>query len=119
MSDIEHCRLFYCKTCDSDPFTKLDRCFNFDSTLEQFHLDQGHEVIPYQEKPISITDLFTQKMNEMVKSSTCVMKSIILRLKRCETTKFIAVTEFYNINFTVVFIIFFDLVSNQQKASTS
>ena len=37
---------YYCKDCDSDPFTLNQKCFNFDKTLGRFHTDQGNIVVP-------------------------------------------------------------------------
>jgi len=66
--------LFYCKDCDSDPFEKLQRCQNFEMTLEQFHTKQGHQVVLYIEKESSIIELFTQKMQESMPSSVDELK---------------------------------------------
>ncbi len=60
--------LYYCKNCDSDPFTKIQKCSNFNKTLEKFHTDQGHEIIPYTYEP-SIRELFTQKLNDSMPQS--------------------------------------------------
>ena len=69
--------LYYCKDCESDPFTRIQRCFNFDKTLGQFHLDQGHVVIPYEKQEPSITELFTQTMcDSMPKNVTELKESL-------------------------------------------
>ena len=54
--------LYYCKECDSDPFTQNQKCINFDNTLEEFHINQGHTVVPFNKKEKSIAELFTQLM---------------------------------------------------------
>ena len=58
--------LYYCKDCDSDPFTQSQRCLNFEKTLEQFHTDQGHIVIPYSKNKQSIVEMFTHAMNSFL-----------------------------------------------------
>jgi len=56
--------LFYCKDCNSDSFTENQRCSNFDKTLGEFHVDQGHTVVPISAREPSITELFTKVMND-------------------------------------------------------
>jgi hypothetical protein len=58
--------LYYCKDCDSDPFTQSQRCLNFEKSLEQFHTDQGHVVIPYSKNKQSIVEMFTHAMNSFL-----------------------------------------------------
>jgi len=67
---------FYCATCDSDPFTKTQKCINFDKTLENFHLDQGHKIIPYKYEP-SLIEQFTQKAEELLPKSPEDLKRIL------------------------------------------
>ncbi|AJM92193.1 hypothetical protein [Nitrosopumilus piranensis] len=69
--------LFYCKTCNSDPFTRTQKCLNFDKTLEQFHAEQGHSIFPYSKREQSITDLFTQKMNDCLPQSIDELKNML------------------------------------------
>ena len=66
--------LYYCKDCDSDPFTQNQKCLNFDKTLEQFHVDQGHTVVPYNTREPSITELFTQTMNYSMPKNMAELK---------------------------------------------
>lgn len=63
MNDESKKNLFFCKDCDSDPFERMQMCLNVNKTLGQFHVDQGHIVIPYSERQQSVTELFTQLMN--------------------------------------------------------
>ena len=69
--------LIYCKNCDSDPFQQNQRCLNFDKTLEQFHVDQGHVVVPYTERMQSITELFTQVMNDALPNNVFELKKVL------------------------------------------
>ena len=39
--------LYHCKDCNSDPFVLSQKCSNFDKTLEKFHTDLGHDIVPY------------------------------------------------------------------------
>lgn len=66
--------LFYCKNCDSDPFTRIQKCSNFEKTLGQFHVDQGHAVIPYSKRGQSITELFTQAMSDSLPQNITELK---------------------------------------------
>jgi len=68
--------LFYCKDCDSDPFTRNQKCLNFDKTTEQFHVDQGHVVIPYSKREQSITELFTQTMSDCMPQNITELKEL-------------------------------------------
>ncbi len=69
--------LFYCKDCDSDSFTKNQRCINFDKTLGQFHVDQGHTIIPYSVREPSITELFTKVMKESLPQNIGELKKVL------------------------------------------
>ena len=66
--------LYYCKDCDSDPFTRNQKCFNFEKTLGRFHVDQGHTVIPYCEREQSITELFTKLMKDSLPQNIVELK---------------------------------------------
>ena len=69
--------LYYCKDCDSDPFTRNQKCLNFDKTLEQFHVDQGHVVVPYSKREPSIEELFTQGINDFLPQNMAELKELI------------------------------------------
>lgn len=70
---------YYCKNCNSDPFTLSQKCSNFDKTLEKFHLDQGHEVVSYSEKEPSIEEAFTQKFNELMPKTIDELKKRLVK----------------------------------------
>ena len=65
--------LFYCQNCNSDPFTLNQRCLNFNQTLEQFHNQQGHVVVPYVRKQ-SIIELFTQAWQDLLPQNISELK---------------------------------------------
>ena len=70
--------LYYCKDCDSDPFTQSQRCINFEKTLEQFHTDQGHIVVPFVEKEPTIEELFTKGFNEWLPKNIDELKKRLI-----------------------------------------
>lgn len=67
--------LVYCVNCNSDPFTRYQKCLNFDKTLEQFHVEQGHIVSPYDIREPSITELFTEAMNNLLPQNISELKA--------------------------------------------
>ena len=66
--------LYYCRDCDSDPFTRNQKCLNFDKTLGHFHTDQGHVIILYSKREKSITELFTQVMKDSLPQNIAELK---------------------------------------------
>ncbi|MEX0862744.1 hypothetical protein [Nitrosopumilus sp.] len=66
--------LFYCKDCDSDPFELTQKCLNFDNTLEKFHVNQGHTVIPYVQREPSIQELFTKELSNFMPQNMAELK---------------------------------------------
>ena len=68
--------LFYCQNCNSDPFTIDQKCSNFNQTLEQFHVLQGHVVIPFVKRQ-SITELFTQAWKNFLPKNISELKQTL------------------------------------------
>ena len=68
--------LFYCQNCDSDSFTIDQKCSNFNQTLEQFHVLQGHVVIPFVKRQ-SITELFTQAWKNFLPKNISELKQTL------------------------------------------
>ena len=72
--------LFYCKDCDSDPFERHQMCSNFNKTLGRFHTDQGHNVIPYEEREPSIEEIFQQNLVDTMPKTMVELKA---SLRKC------------------------------------
>ena len=77
----------FCKDCDSDPFTQNQKCLNFDKTLERFHVDQGHTVVPYNVREPSIAEQFTQAMNDFMPKDMAGLKESLVNSRRYDVER--------------------------------